>query len=104
MPRLTITIDDEQADLLEEKTGEGGEYESKSEAVRNFIRGYEELSERVDELENENARLERQLTAANNRYKEHTELVKYVEDELSYRDAGLATRAKWWLFGRDRGD
>lgn len=101
MPRLTITVTDEQAELLEEKTGDGGEYESKSEAVRTFIQEYEHLSEQIADLEAENERLERRLTAANGRYDDHTELVEYVEEERSWRSAGLSTRVKWWLFGKE---
>ena len=37
MPRITVTLEDEQAALLEEKTGVDGEYDSKSEAVRSLI-------------------------------------------------------------------
>ena len=99
MPRLTITIDEDQAALLEEKTGEGAEYESKSEAVRELIRRGEWADERIAELERERDRLERKLTAALDTREEHTELVRYVEGERSYRAAGIVTRAKWWLLG-----
>ncbi|MDG5821635.1 hypothetical protein [Natronococcus sp. A-GB7] len=110
MPRLTITITDEQAEILEGKTGDGGEYESKSEAVRTFITEYERLTERVDELQNERDRLQRQLAATNSRIDEVTELVEYVDEQRElerYRErrermvdqAGVLTRAKWWLTG-----
>lgn len=109
MPRLTITITDRQADLLEKKTGEGGEYESKSEVVRTFIQEYERLSERVDELERERDRLERKLTKTNSRNDDVDELVEYVQEERDLRqrreerrDAPLWTRAKWYIFGRGR--
>lgn len=111
MPRLTITVTDEQAELLEEKAGDNGEYESKSEAVRAFIQEYERLSKRVAgleaeyeeeiavlERENERLRNEKQLILEQR--EENTELQRYVEDELSYREAGLGTRMKWWLFGK----
>lgn len=100
VPRLTVTITEEQAELLEEKTGDSGEYESKSEAVRFFIQEYEHLYETVEELKTERDRLHRQLIATNQRVEEHTELVEYVEEERSWREAGIATRAKWWLFGK----
>lgn len=53
MPRLTVTIEEEQSELLEELSVEGGPYDSKSEAVRNFIQAGEdrhELREEVDRL------------------------------------------------------
>lgn len=106
MPRLTVTITDEQAALLDAKTGEGGEYESKSEAVRTFIHEYEHLTERVDDLEIENDRLRRQLAATNQRIDEHQELVEYVEEERrdrqrdrERRNAPVWRRAKWWVLG-----
>lgn len=100
MPRITVTLEDEQAALLEEKTGEGGPYDSKSEAVRSFITEYERLSERVDDLERENERLRSEKRLILEQREENTELARYVEDELSYREAGLGTRMKWWLFGK----
>jgi Arc/MetJ-type ribon-helix-helix transcriptional regulator len=101
MPRLTITLDEEQAELLEGKTGDGGGYDSKSEAVRDLIQRGEQAEQRIDELETERERLERKLTAVIENREEHTEIVRYVEEERTYRSAGLATRAKWWLFGMD---
>ena len=100
MPRITVTLEDEQADLLAEKTGDGGEYDSKSEAVRKCITGYERLSERVAELERENDRLRSEKRLILEQREEQTELQNYVQDELSYREAGLTTRMKWWLFGK----
>lgn len=107
VPRLTITITDEQDALLNEKTGDCGKYESKSEAVRSFIQRGEEATRRIDALENENERLRRQLQARNAREDDVTELVEYVEQERTLRerreerrDAPAWTRAKWWLLGR----
>lgn len=77
MPRLTITITEEQADLLDEKTGDEGAYESKSEAVREFIQRGDQLIQRVEELENENEQLRRQITTLNDRLEKHSDL----EDE-----------------------
>lgn len=74
MPRLTITITDEQAELLEDKTGEGCEYESKSEAVRDFIQRGEQLIQQVDQLESENNQLRRQIDTATSRLEGYSEL------------------------------
>lgn len=82
MPRITVTITDEQAELLEEKTGDDGEYESKSEAMRSFISEYEHLSERVDELETENERLHRERRQLLEQREEHTDLVRAAYDEF----------------------
>jgi Arc/MetJ-type ribon-helix-helix transcriptional regulator len=110
MPRLTITISDEQAALLDEKVGDNGEYESKSEAVRTFIQSGERLSQRVDELETENSRLRYQLTATNRRVDEHKELQRYVQEQWGVErrrarreerraQAGILTKTKWMLTG-----
>ena len=72
MPRLTITVTDEQAALLEELSGDGGQYESKSAAVRDFIQAGERVAEWDQEVERVN-RDRRQLLVQR---KEHGELVR----------------------------
>lgn len=66
MPRLTVTITEEQADLLDEITQDGG-YESKSAAVRNFIQVGEErreLEEEIATVESESEQLDGAKRAA----------------------------------------
>lgn len=121
MPRLTITIDDDQADLLNEKTGERGEYDSKSEAVRHFIDQYEEIEEHdrerqrahdrelaelereIRDLRTENERLRREKRMILEQREEHTDLVRAIERETTMEErraqAGVFTRAKWWFTG-----
>ena len=96
MPRLTVTITEEQEELLEELSSDSGEYESKSEAVRNLI----QRGERVDELEQKVERLEREKRMLVEQREEHTELVEYVDEERSWRSAPLTKRVRWWLFGK----
>lgn len=31
-------------------------------------------------------------------------LLREIEDELAYREAGLGKRLKWWLVGRERSE
>jgi Arc/MetJ-type ribon-helix-helix transcriptional regulator len=97
MPRFTVTVTDEQAALLEDLSSDGGPYESKSEAVRSFIQD----GERLTELEQENDRLHRERRQLLEQRQEHNELVRYVEDEQRYRQAGLFRRIEWWLRGMD---
>ncbi|RJS96774.1 hypothetical protein D3261_18860 [Halococcus sp. IIIV-5B] len=102
MPRLTITVTDEQAAMLEELSGDGGQYESKSAAVRSFIQS----GDRVSELEQEVERLNRERRQLLEQRKEHRELVRYAEDRRD-RDQSARerrkkpawTRAWWWLTG-----
>lgn len=102
MPRLTITVTDEQAALLEELSDDGGQYESKSAAVRNFI----QAGEQVTELERENERLHRERRQLLEQRKEHNELVRYAEGQRDQeqnarerRRKPAWTRAWWWLTG-----
>jgi Arc/MetJ-type ribon-helix-helix transcriptional regulator len=102
MPRLTITVTDEQATLLEELSGDGGQYESKSAAVRDFIQS----GERVAELEREVERLNRERRQLLEQREEHSELARYAEDQREQeqnarerRTKPAWTRAWWWLTG-----
>lgn len=104
MKPTTVSLREDQYELLEEKSGDGGDYDSKSEFVRELIDG----SQEVESLRQENERLQRQLRETNKRVDEHQELVDYVEQEQSLqqrreerRDAPAWRRAKWWLLGRD---
>lgn len=109
MPRLTVTITEDQAELLEEISGDDAEYDSKSAAVRDFIQHGEERRE----LEREIARLEERLETREERIDE-------LEDQLARRSQieekvdVLATRVeeteepeppfviRWWQWWRDR--
>lgn len=69
---------------------------TKAEAMRTLMeRGLE-----INKIERENQQLRDQLAATNQRIDANNELVEYVEEELSYREAGLLTRSKWWLLGK----
>ena len=105
MPRLTITVTDEQAAILEDISGDGGQYESKSAAVRNFIQS----GERVAELEQEVERLNRERRQLLEQREEHGELVRYAEDQREQdqnarerRTKPAWTRAWWWLTGEPK--
>lgn len=97
MESVSTRLTDETARLIRETADERGV--SQAEVLRELI----EKGLEYDDLDDENERLRRQLAATNQRVEEHTDLVRYVEDELAYRQAGLGTRLKWWLFGRDGG-
>jgi cell division protein FtsB len=77
---------------------------SDAEAVRECIRRSQRLDEleaRVDELETEVDRLRSEKRTLIRDREERGELVAYVEAEEKRRSAGLLTRSKWWLFGRN---
>jgi Arc/MetJ-type ribon-helix-helix transcriptional regulator len=125
MRRTTVSITDEQGELLDKSTADDGPYESVSEAVREFIHQYEraakleqanerikqerigEYEDRIADLERENERLQREHRQLLEQREEHQELVRHVEDERKERDhrrehrnAPVWRRAKWWMFGR----
>jgi|GEM_PF-5084268 len=88
MDRITVTITSEQHEEIQELVS-SGEYESKSEAVRELLkRGHrtETLEERIEELERE-----RQI------------LIENVEENGSRMslppDSSLLSRIRWLLFG-----
>jgi Arc/MetJ-type ribon-helix-helix transcriptional regulator len=111
MPRLTVTIKEEQSELLEELSGEDGEYDSKSEAVRNFIQRGEtiqELEERLEQREQRIEELQAQLSERSRVEKKIEDLPdKLRESRLSYSEkkeiaisrASPLERWKWRLSG-----
>jgi len=106
MPRLTITVTDEQNELLAELSGDGGPYESKSEAVREFI----ESGEDTEQLRREVERLNRERRQLLEQRKENDELVAFADETRSVlerrehrsetiRTAPVWRRALWWVLG-----
>ena len=102
MARVTVSVDDEQVEVIEENVGEGAEYESKSAFVRHCISEYEraqELEARVDDLR-------RQLTEANRRSDDIDALAEYVEgerelqrEEREHRRKPVWVRLRDYVFG-----
>jgi Arc/MetJ-type ribon-helix-helix transcriptional regulator len=103
MPRLTVTIDDDQADYLDAVSGDGGEYASKSAAVRAFIQAAADRDGRVERLEQEVDRLRREKRQLLEEREEKKQLANYVETEREveqrWRQADVVTRMKWRVFG-----
>jgi Arc/MetJ-type ribon-helix-helix transcriptional regulator len=106
MPRLTITVTEEQSELLDELSSDGGRYESKSEAVRSFI----ESGEDTEELRREVERLNRERRQLLEQREENQELVEFASETKSVlerrehrnelkRTAPVWRRALWWVLG-----
>lgn len=102
MPRLTVTITDEQSERLEELSGDDGEYESKSEAVRNFIEEYEDHQERIEELEQTVERLQNEKQTLVEQHQQTKELVEYREAEDFFANASFGQRIKWLFTGKTK--
>jgi len=102
--RTTVTVSDDalvaHIDARDASTDAG--------RVRECIERSQELDacrERVGDLQERVERLEREKRLILEEREEHSQLVRAVEDQRTLEQeraqAGLATRARWWLFGRD---
>jgi Arc/MetJ-type ribon-helix-helix transcriptional regulator len=117
MPRLTITITEDQSELLENISSDDGEYESKSAAVRDFIQAGEQehdlhkeiarLEERLDSRENRINELEEQLARRSQLEEKVENLPAKIRERKSYQErrqrmldqASLTQRLKWKVTG-----
>lgn len=95
MESVSTRLDDETYRLIRETADERGV--SMAEILREYI----EKGRQYDDLERENNRLRAEKRMLIQDREEKTELVEYVEEERSWRSAGIGTRMKWWLFGKD---
>jgi Arc/MetJ-type ribon-helix-helix transcriptional regulator len=102
MPRITVSVSDDQAERIEELADGDGPYSSKSEVMRYFI----QRSQEADELERENERLHRERRQLLDRREERNELVRYAEDQREQeqraqnrREKPVWTRVRWWVLG-----
>jgi Arc/MetJ-type ribon-helix-helix transcriptional regulator len=132
MKTITLNIDEETRDELDEETDERG-YSSRSEYLREIIDSRHEADEVRQELDQAEARAEdlrrqlqergeveettEELVERTNRHEDvltefaeaeqqdrHNDaLAEFVEQEREKRQAGVVERTKWWLFGRDAG-
>ena len=110
MTRVTTTLEDDQAEYLQQVKAEE-DLDSDAAALRVCVERaamHEDAQQRATELEARAEELRNELQAANRRIDSANEIVEYVEEERSVeerrRKAGLGTRAKWWLFGMDDGE
>jgi len=105
--RTTVTISDD--DLIEHV--DARDAQTDAGRVRECIRRSQELDEcreRVGDLQERVERLEREKRLILEQREEHSQLVRAVEQEQSLAEeraqAGLVTRVRWWLVGRDEGE
>lgn len=97
MDKISVTLESDQVGELSDLVG-AGEYENRSEAVRDLLsKGLE-----YDELKRERDELQEQLRARNGREEEVTDLATYVQEEREWRSAPIWKRAKWWVVGKSQ--
>lgn len=103
VPRVSASITEDQAELIEDLAGDEGPYDSKSEVLRECISAYN----RVQELETENERLHRERRQLLEQREDHNDLVRWGETEREREqrrrekeEQPIWTRAAWYVFGR----
>jgi cell fate (sporulation/competence/biofilm development) regulator YlbF (YheA/YmcA/DUF963 family) len=109
MKRLTVSLEPEQIDRLDELQAEH-DVDSRSAALRRLFDEYEDLQAEYEELNSTCEELEKELERARRERRqlleqreEHQQLARYVEDERTaeqrWRQASLTTRLRWRLTG-----
>ena len=128
MGRVNATVDDEHLAQVEQVKESADSDISDAEAVRRIFDRAQRVDQLEQELRDERASHEQELEELRNEYEtrvtdlerdverlrnekrtlindreERTELVEYVQEERSLTkqkaQAGIVTRAKWWLRG-----
>lgn len=108
MKNITVRLDEEMIEELEQEADEHGR--TRSEHIRTTLATRHEHNEhadeqkrRIEDLERENERLRNEKRLIVEQREEHTELVNAVKEERSLAkrkaNASVLTRAKWWLVG-----
>lgn len=90
MDRITVSLDEDSGEVVEENVGDGKLYESKSAFVRECITAYEEfttLQERVDELKEELATAREQRDTAQSEAEDLRERIDDLETEMEHQEA-----------------
>lgn len=110
MKRITPQVEPEHIDFIESVKDDADDDISDAEAVRRIFDKAIEADERVAELESElehsearREELQSKLITTTEKVEASNELVRVVEEEQSLEarraQAGVLTRAKWWLTG-----
>lgn len=114
MKRLTVSLEPEQIDRLDELQDEH-DVDSRSAALRRLFDEYDDLQAKYEELNTTCEELEKELERARRERRqlleqreEHQELARYVEDERTaeqrWRQASITTRLRWRLTGMPSDD
>lgn len=102
MKSITVSIEEEQIEYLDELSQDDGPYDNRSEAIRDTIDQYPE----IEQLKTETERLQREKQQILDQREEHAKLVEFAEQEKSLQEwrieANLIERAKWWILGKKK--
>lgn len=105
MERITVSIEPEQLDLIDEISGEGGPCDNRSESMRHVIAEYEkdrDLQQQVKDLE---ARLDESRNREIARDRTQEEIAQLREEIRSEeRDSDAPFFIRWYRWYRSRSD
>lgn len=107
MPRITVTISDELDEYLEEHSGDGEEFDSKSEVMRHLAQRGQEVDDLETEVEMKQNRiedLERQMGARDQVEEKVDVLAKRIEEEQSTPDPPFFVEWVQWFRSRRKSD
>lgn len=117
MPRVTVSVSEDDKEYIGEKSGDGAEYDSMSEVMRNCITAHKEqnqleeeierLRDRLESREDRIDELESQLRKRSNIEDKIEDLPDKIRDADSYTErrqqkldqASIAQRLKWKVTG-----
>lgn len=101
MESITVSIEEEHTEYLDELSQDDGPYNNRSEAIRDIIDQHPE----IERLETETERLQREKQQILDQRKDLRELAEFAEQEKSLQErrieAPIWERAKWWLLGKN---
>ena len=103
MPRLTVTIDESDKEYIESKSGDGEEYDSMSEVVRNCIQAHKRVDSLEDRLESREKRvqeLEEQLARRSQVEEKVEEVALEVREDREENRAPFFV--EWWNWWKGR--
>lgn len=114
MKRITVSLEPEQIDRLDELQDEH-DVDSRSAAIRRLFDEYERSQAEYEELKNEYEEVQTELERARRERRQlleqreqHQELVRYAKNERTaeqrWRQASLTTRLRWRLTGMPSDD
>lgn len=104
MKSITVSIEEDHIETLDELSQDSGPCANRSEAMRMIISQHSD----AQRLAEENERLQREKRQILDQREEHNELVEYVDREKSLQErrieAAIWERARWWLFGKSQNE
>mgnify|MGYP002763905104 FL=1 len=111
MKKVSVSLEPSHVEAIDDRQDDE-DISSRSEALRSILDEYEDLQEQYEDLRTEYEDLQTELERVKNEKRliledreEKQELVRYVEDERTFeqkwREAGVAQKLKWKLFGMD---